>query len=116
MAENEELKTFLMMAKEDTEKAGLKLNIWETKIMGSGSNTWWQKVEIMTYFIFLGSKITVDSYCSHEIQMFTLWKENYDKPRQCIKKQRHYYADKGLCGERANWPRWHIQALSSHLL
>ena len=52
----------------------------------------------MTDFIFLGSKITVDGYCSHEIQMLTLWKENYDKPRQCIKKQRHYYADKGLCG------------------
>ena len=106
MAENEELKTFLMMAKEDIGKAGLKLNICKTKIMGSGPNTSWQiegkKVETATDFIFLGSKIIADGYCSHEIQMLILWKENYDKPRQRIKKQRHYYADKGLCGERAN--------------
>ena len=47
-------------------------------------------------FIFLGSKITVDGDCSHEITMFAPWKESNDKPRQCIKKQRHHFANKGL--------------------
>ena len=47
-------------------------------------------------FIFLGSKITVDGDCSHEIKkVLTPWKESYDKPRQCIKKQRQHFADKG---------------------
>ena len=53
-----------------------------------------EKVEAMTDFIFLVSKITVDSDCSHQ-KMLSPWKENYDKPRQHIKKQRHHFADKG---------------------
>ena len=70
MAESEEeLKTLLMWVKEETEKAGLKLSIQTTKIMASGPITSWQtereKVETVTDFIFLGSKITVDSDCSH---------------------------------------------------
>ena len=72
MAETkEELKSLLMKVKEESEKAGLKLNIQKTKIMASGPITSWQvegeKVETMTDFIFLGSKITVDGDCSHEI-------------------------------------------------
>ena len=73
MAENEEeLKNLLMKVKEGSEKAGLKLNIQKPKIMISGSITSWQidgeKAETVTDFIFLGSKITVDSDCSHEIK------------------------------------------------
>ena len=50
---------------------------------------------IVTDFIFLGSKVTVDGDCSHEIKMLAPWKKSYDKPRQCIKKLRHYFANKG---------------------
>ena len=73
MAESKkELKSLLMKAKEESEKAGLKLNIHKTKIMASGPITSWQiegeKVEAVTDFIFLGSKITGDGDCSHEIK------------------------------------------------
>ena len=73
MAESEEkLKNILMKVKEESEKAGLKLNIQETKIMASGPISSWQidgeKMKTVTDFIFLGSKITVDSDCSHEIK------------------------------------------------
>ena len=68
----EELKNLLMRLKEESEKVGLKLNIKKTKIMASGPITSWQKegekVEAVTNFIFLGSQITVDSDCSHEIK------------------------------------------------
>ena len=61
-----------MMVKEESEKTGLKLNIQKTKIMASGPITSWQtegeKVEAVTDFLFVGSKITVDSDCSHEIR------------------------------------------------
>ena len=52
-------------------------------------------MEIVTDFIFLGSKITLDGDCSHEIEMLASWKKSYDQIRQHIKKQRHYFADKG---------------------
>ena len=73
MAESgEELKSFLMRVKKETEKAGFKLNIQKTKIMASGPITSWQieggKVEAVTDFIFLGSKVTADCNCSHEIK------------------------------------------------
>ena len=73
MAESEEkLKSFLMKVKEESEKAGLKLNIQKTKIMASSPITSWQidgeTMETVTDFIFLGSKVTVDSDCSHEIK------------------------------------------------
>ena len=68
----EELKSLLMTVKEDSEKAGLKLNIQKTKIMASGPITSWQThratMETVTDFIFLGSKITADGDCSHEIK------------------------------------------------
>ena len=72
MAESkEELKSLLMRVKEESEKAGLKFNIQKTKIMASSAITSWQieweKLEAVTDFIFLGSKITADSDCSHEI-------------------------------------------------
>ena len=72
MAESEQLKSLLMKVKEESEKVGLKLNIQKTKIMASGRITSWQidgeTVEIVTNFIFLGSKVTADGDCSHEIK------------------------------------------------
>ena len=73
MAESEEeLKSLLMKVKEESEKAGLKLNVQKTKIMASGPITSWQidgeTMETVTEFIFLGSKITAGCYCSHEIK------------------------------------------------
>ena len=81
MAESkEEIKNLLMRVKEESEKAGLKLNIQKTKIRASGPITSWQtdgeKVETGTDFIFLGFKITVDSGCSHKIKRhLLLWKK-----------------------------------------
>ena len=65
----EELKSVLIKVKEESEKAGLKLNIQKTKIMASGPITsWWIGRETVTDFIFLGSKITADGDCSHELK------------------------------------------------
>ena len=69
----EELKSLLMKVKEESEKAGLKLNIQKTKIMASGPISSWQiDGETVIDFIFLGSKITVDGNCSHEIKRYYL--------------------------------------------
>ena len=72
MAESEELKSLLMKVKEESEKVSLKLNIHKTKIMASGPVTLWQidgeTVETVADFIFVGSKITADGDCSHEIK------------------------------------------------
>ena len=83
--------------------------------MASGHITSWQiegeKVETVTDFIFLGSKITVDNGCSHEIKKkkkFAPWKENYDKSRQCIKKQRHYFTIKGQSSQSYGFSRSHV--------
>ena len=77
MAESEEeLKSLLMRVKEESEKAGLKLSIQKTKIMASSPITSWQieegKLEVVTDFIFLGSKITADGDCSHEVKRCSL--------------------------------------------
>ena len=102
MAESEEeVKSILMKQKEESEKAGLKLNIQKTKIMASGPITSWQidgeTMETVTDFIFLGSKITADTDYSHEIKRcLLLGIKIYDKPRQNIQKQRHYFTNKGL--------------------
>ena len=90
MAESEEeLKSLLMKVKEESEKVGLKLNIEKTKIMASGPSTLWQidgeTMETVTDFNFLGSKITADGDCSHEIKRCLLiWKKSYDQPTQHI--------------------------------
>ena len=89
------------MKVKESEKAGLKLNIQKTKIMASGPFTSWQiageTVQIVTDFIFGGSKITTDGECSHEIKRHLApWKKSYDQSREHIKKQRHYFANKGL--------------------
>ena len=54
-----------------------------------------ETMETVGDFIFLGSKITADGDCSHEIKTLAPWKESYDQPRQCNKKQRHYFVNKG---------------------
>ena len=88
----EELKSLLMKMKEESERVGSKLNIQKTKIMASGPITSWEidgeTVETVADFIFLGSKITADGDCSHEIKTLIPWKESYDQPRQYIKKQK----------------------------
>ena len=83
MAESEEeLKSLLLKVKEDSEKVGLKLNIQKMKIMASRPMTPWQiDGETVSDFIFGGSKITADGYCSNEIKTLTPWKESYDQPR-----------------------------------
>ena len=91
MAESEEeLKSLLRKMKVESEKVGLKLNIQKTKIMASGPITSWgidgETVETVSDFIILGSKITADGDCSHEIKRHLLLKESYDQPRQHIKK------------------------------
>ena len=98
MAESEEeLNSLLIRVKEESERAGLKLNI---KNLRSGPITTWkiegERAEIMTDFLFWVSKISVDSDCSHKIrrQLF-LGQNRNDKPRQCVEKQRHYSVDKG---------------------
>ena len=85
MAENEEkLKNPLIKVKEESEKAGLNLNMKKTNIMASGPITSWQidgaTMETMTDFIFLGSNITEDGDCSHTIETLASWKKTYDKP------------------------------------
>ena len=91
MAESEEeLKSLLMKVKEESEKVGLKLNIQKTKIMASSPITSWQiDGETVADFIFLGSRITADGIAAMKL------KDTYDQPRQHIKKQKHYFVNKG---------------------
>ena len=99
-----------MKVKEGSEKAGLKLNIQKTKIMASGPITSGQidgeKREIVTDFIFLGSKITADGDCSHEIKTLAPWKKKGDKPRQHIKK--HYFTNKGPSSQSYGFSSNHV--------
>ena len=87
-----------MKVKEKSEKVGLELNIQKTKTMASGPIISWQidgeTVETVTDFIFLGSKITAEGDCSHEIKTLAPWERSYDQPRQHIKNQSHYFANK----------------------
>ena len=79
----EELKSLLMKVKEESRKVDLKFNIQNTKIMASSPITSWQidgkTMETVTDFIFLGSKITADGDCSHEIKTLALWKKSYEQ-------------------------------------
>ena len=101
MAESEEeLKSLLMKVKVESEKVGFKLNIQKTKIMASGPITSWQidgeTMEIVTDFIFLGSKITADGFCSHEIKRRWLFgRKVLTNLDSYFKKERHYFANKG---------------------
>ena len=97
----EELKSLLKKVKNESEKVVLKLSIQKMKIMASGLITSWQidgqTMETVIDFIFLGSKITAHGDRSHEInRCLFLGRKSHDKPRQCIKKQKRYFANKGL--------------------
>ena len=98
--------------KEESEEAGLKPNIQNSKIMASGSITSQQidgeTMKKGTDFIFLGFKITADGDCSHEIKRLAPWKKNYDNLRQCIQKQRHYFANKGPSSQSYGFSSSHI--------
>ena len=91
-----ELKSLLKKVKEESEKTGLKLSIEKTKIMASGPITLWETMETVTDFINLDSKITADGDCSHEIKRHLLLGRKGMKPRQHIRKQRHYFVNKFL--------------------
>ena len=80
--------------------------------MASGPIISWQidgeMMETVRDFISLGSKITADGDCSHEIMTLAPWKKSYDQPKQHIKKQRHYFADKGPCSQRYSFSSGHV--------
>ena len=112
MAESEEeLKSLLV--KKESEKVGLKLNIQKTKIMASDPITSWEidgeTVETVSNFIFLGAKITAEGDCNNEIKKtLAPWKKSYDQPTQHIKKQRHYFANKGPSSQRCGFSSSHV--------
>ena len=114
MAESEEeLMSLLMRVKEESEKTGLKLNIQKMKIMASGPITAWEidgeTMETVTDIIFLGSKITADGDCSHEIKRhLLLGRKVMTKPRQHIKKQRRYFASKGPSSQSHGFSSNHV--------
>ena len=107
----EELKSFFMKVKEESEKAGLKLNIQKTKIMASGPITSWhvdgKTMETMRYFIFLSSKIPADGDCSHEIKRCLLIGREAMTNLDSILKSRDI-TDKGLSSQSCGFPSSHI--------
>ena len=114
MAESEEeLKSLLMKVKVESEKVGLKLNIQKTKIMGSSPITLWvidrETVETVSDFIFLGSKITADGDCSHEIKRrLLLGRKVMTNLDSIIQKQRHYFANKGPSSQGYGFSCGHV--------
>ena len=95
------------------EKVGLKLNIQKTKIMGSGPITSWEideeTVETVPDFIFWGSKITANDDCSHEIKRrLLLGRKVMTNPDSIIKKQRHYFANKGPSSQSYGFSSSHV--------
>ena len=113
MAEREEeLKSLLMKVKEESEKADLKLNIQKTKIMASGPITSWQidgeTMETVTDFISLAPKSLLMVTSAMKLKDDCSLEENYDQPRQHIKKQRHYFTDKSLSSQGYGFSSNHI--------
>ena len=113
MAEREkELKSLLMKVKEESEKVGLKPNIQKTKITASGPiNSWqiyWEIVEIVSD-LFLWAPKSVQMVTAVMKLKDTPWKESYDQPRQHIKKQRRYFANKGLSSQVYGFSSGHVR-------
>ena len=105
----EELKSLLMEVKEESEKVGLKLNIQKNKIVASGPITSWQiDGETVADFIFLGSKITANGYCSHEIKRHLLLERKVMSNLDSILKSRHYFANKGLSSQGCGFSSGHV--------
>ena len=109
----EELKSLLMKVKEESEKVGLKLNFQKPKIMASGPITSWQidgeTVETVAEFIFLGSKITADCDCSHEIKRHSLLgRKVMTNLDSILKKQRRYFTKKDPSSQSYGFSSGHI--------
>ena len=108
MAESEELKNLLIKVKEESEKVDLKLNIPKTKIMAPRPITSWQidgeTMETVADFIFLGSKITADGDCNHEIKRRLLFGRKLMTNLDSLLKSRHYLANKGLSSQTMVFP------------
>ena len=102
-----------MRVKEDSEKVDLKLNIQKTKIMASVPMTsWWiegEKVETVTDFISWAPKSLPVVTAAMNFKNLAPWKESYDKPRQCIKKQRHHFANKIPYSQSYGFSSSHVQ-------
>ena len=115
----EELKSFLVKVKEESEKVGLNLNIQKTKIMASGPITSWQingeTMETVTDFIFLGSKITADGDCSHEIKRCLLLGRNAMTTLDSILRNRYYFTDKGPSSQSYGFSSGHVWMLELDL-
>ena len=106
------LKSLLMKVKEESEIVGLKYNLQKTKIMASGPNTSWQidgeTMVTVSDFIYLGFKITADGDCSHEIKRCLLLGRKTMTNLDCIKLQRHYFANKGLSSQGYGFFSGHV--------
>ena len=114
MAESEEeLKSFLMKVKVESEKVGLQLSIQKTKIMASRPIISWEidgeTVETVSDFILLGSKITADGDCSHEIKRrLLLGRKVMTNLDSILKSKRHYFANKGLSSQGCGFSSGHV--------
>ena len=100
--------------KEESEKAGVKLSVQKTKIMASGPITSWEidgeRVEIVTDFIFLHSKIAVGGNCNHEIKRhLLLGRKTITNLDMSMKKQRHHFADRGQYSQIYGFPSSHVR-------
>ena len=99
MAESKELKSFLMKVKEESEKPGLKCNVQKTRIMASSPITSWQTdgetVETVADVIFWAPKSLQMMSVVMKLKTLSPWKKSYNQPRQHIKKERHYFVNKG---------------------
>ena len=112
MAEGEELKSLLMKVKEESEKLGFKLNIQKIKIKASSPITSWQidgeTMETVRNFIFLAPKSLQIVTAAMKLKDISPWKKSYDQSRQHIKKQRHYFANKGLSSQSYGFFSSHV--------
>ena len=117
MAESEELKSLLMKVKEESEKAGLKLNIQKMKIMASSPITSWQidgeRMDTVADFTFLGSKVTADGDRSQEIKRHLLLRRKVmtsilNEYGQHVKKQRHYFTNKSPSSQSYGFSSGHV--------
>ena len=107
----EELKSLLMKVKEESEKVGLKLHIQKTKIMASGPIISWQMGKQWKQWLTLfwgASKSLQMVTAAMKLKDTYSWKESYDQPRQHIKKQRHYFASKGLSSQGYGFSSGHV--------
>ena len=113
MAEREEeLKSLLMNVKEESEKVGLKLNIQNTKIMACSPIISWEidgeTVETVSDFILGALKSLQMEIAAMKLKDVSPWEKNYDQPRRHIKKQRHYFANKGPSGQGYGFSSGHV--------